>query len=68
MTPIFYHTSTCPQCKMVEMLLKKNNIVYESIEDVDAILEKGITHTPALEIDGQIKFGKDIISWINNKR
>ena len=64
---IFYHTQTCPQCKMVEMLLKKNNIQYDSIEDVDVIIEKGIDHTPALNIDGNVLFGKDIIDWIKSR-
>ena len=67
-TIIFYHTQTCPQCKMVEMLLKKNKINYDSVEDVDLMIEKGINHTPALEVDGKILFGKDIITWVNGQR
>lgn len=67
MKVVFYHTTTCPQCKMVEMQLKSKNIEYESVEEVDSILAKGIDHTPALEVDGEILFGKDIISWIKSR-
>ena len=65
--PIFYHTTTCPQCKMVEMMLKQSNIECESIMDVDEMTKKGINHTPALEVDGTILFGKDIINWIKSR-
>lgn len=64
---IFYHTQTCPQCKMVEMQLKNKHIEYESIEEIDDIIAKGIDHTPALEVDGEILFGKDIINWIKSR-
>lgn len=67
MKVVFYHTTTCPQCKMVEMQLKNKNIEYESVEEVDSILAKGIDHTPALEVDGEILFGKDIINWIKSR-
>ena len=64
---IFYHTATCPQCKMVEMMLKQKNIEYDSIMNVDVMLERGIDHTPALDIDGTILVGKGIIDWIKSR-
>ncbi len=64
---IFYHTETCPQCKMVEMLLNKEHIEYKSVMDVELMQQKGIDHTPALDVDGTIMFGKDIINWIKSR-
>lgn len=61
----FYHTATCPQCRMVGMLLDKYKIEYNSCLDVEVMKEKGISHTPAIEVDGQILQGKPLIEWIN---
>lgn len=60
----FYHTLTCPQCKAVEMLLKKEKIEYESCTDIDEMIAKGIQHTPMLEVDGQMLSGKEIFQWV----
>ena len=65
---ILYHQKTCGQCKAVEMLLKKANIEYESCEDVEAMKQKGILSTPTLEVNGELKRGKDIIDWIKGKK
>ena len=62
---IFYHTETCPQCRMVKMLLDKYNIEHESSTSVDEMKEKGITHTPALEVNGTILQGKELMNYIN---
>ena len=57
---ILYHQETCPQCKMVEMLLKKNNIEYISNKDIDEMTKLGINHTPTLSVNGELKTGKEI--------
>lgn len=62
----FYHTLTCPQCRMVEMLLNKYKIEYISITDVEEMKSKNITHTPAIEVeDNKILQGKPLIDWVN---
>lgn len=64
-TVIFYHTETCPQCRMVSMLLDKYSIEHQSVLDVETMKEKGITHTPALEVNGTILQGKEMMNYIN---
>lgn len=63
-TIILYHTLTCPQCKMIEKLLKDNQITYESCVDVNVIRAKNILHVPVLEVDGEQLVGKAIFNWI----
>jgi len=63
---IFYHTETCPQCRMVGLLLDKYKIEHESCTDVDEMKSKGITHTPAIEVDGTILQGKEMMNWVNS--
>ena len=62
-----YHQDSCGQCKMVEMLLKKKNIKYESNKDINEMLKMGIKHTPTLSVDGQLLSGKELINWINER-
>lgn len=65
---IFYHTLTCPQCKMIERLLIQNNIQYISCVDTKEMLSRGITRPPILEVDGESLSGKAIIDWIKENK
>lgn len=68
-----YHQSGCGQCKVVEMLLKKDNLEYESVMDVEEMIRRGIRSTPVLEVrdNDQVSliFGaKDIKNWIEQQK
>ena len=63
---ILYSQPTCPQCKMVHMLLDKNHINYTECQDLDQMKTIGINHTPALSVDGKILTGKEIFNYIND--
>ena len=58
----------CPKCKQVEAntrdAIKNLNIdaVIEKITDINQIIDFGVTVTPALAIDGEIKFSGRIPS------
>ena len=65
-TVIFYHTETCPQCRMVKMLLDKYCIDHESCTDVEEMKRKNITHTPAIEVNGTLLQGKPMMDWVNS--
>ena len=63
--PILYHQNGCGMCKAVEMLLNKKGIEFESCKDVDVMIQKGITGTPTLEVDGHRYVKKECLDWIN---
>lgn len=65
--PIFYHHKGCGMCNVVEMMLKRNNIEYESIEDIDIMIERGITGTPTLDVDGTLYVKKECLDWIKGR-
>ena len=67
MQVILYHQDGCGMCKSVEMMLNKKGIKYESCKDVDLMIKKGITGTPALEVDGQIFVKKECLDWIRGQ-
>ena len=58
----------CPKCKQVEAnareAVKNLNIdaVVEKITDINRIIDFGVTVTPALAVDGEIKFSGRIPS------
>lgn len=62
---ILYSQPTCPQCKMVHMLLDKKGIKYEECQDVDKMHEVGISKTPTLLVDGLKLVGQQIGEFIN---
>lgn len=64
---IFYHTLSCPQCKMVEKLLNDNSIEYTSCIDMDEMRSKEIRHVPALGVDDKILMGKEIFAWVRGR-
>lgn len=63
--PILYHQNGCGMCKVVEMLLEKKGIEYESCTDLDEMIQKGITGIPTLEVDGQRFIKKECLDWID---
>lgn len=53
MKVILYSTG-CPKCRMLEAALKKKDISYEKCEDVQAMIDMGLSEAPALNIDDKI--------------
>lgn len=63
---ILYTQPGCPQCRVAHMLLDKTKISYTEISEISVMQEKGIEHTPALEVDDKILQGKEMINYIKN--
>lgn len=45
------HTIDCSKCKVLEALLKKNNIQYETNRDVEIMKATGFRECPILQVD-----------------
>lgn len=45
------YTTHCPKCKVLETKLNQKNIIYESIEDIKVMEDKGFDQLPILELD-----------------
>lgn len=57
----------CPQCIVLKEKLKAANIDYLEVTDKDAIIAKGITKVPVLEIDGVRMELSAANEWIKNR-
>ena len=61
---IFYSTG-CPRCSVLKQKLENKNIEFETVTDVDKMIELGIQSAPSLSVDGKILDFSKAIKWIN---
>ena len=66
MNVVLYTQEFCPQCEGIKRLLKQKGISYMENRDVDEMAAKGITHTPMMEVDGEMMSATNAINWINS--
>lgn len=64
MSVVLYSTH-CPKCNVLEKKLQQKNIVYEEVNDVEIMKEKGYLTVPILEVDGKSMDFKTAVDWIN---
>ena len=62
---ITLYSTHCPKCNVLGKKLKTKNIVYEEINDVEIMKEKGYLTVPILEVDGESMDFKKASDWIN---
>ena len=64
MDVVFYSTD-CPKCKVLKAKLDSKSIDYTIFNDVDRMVEMGITTVPDLMVDGKLMNFKESIEWLN---
>jgi glutaredoxin len=57
----------CSHCKVLEHKLKKANIQYEEITDIDIMEQKGFTSAPMLQINDRIYNFVEAINWLTER-
>ena len=65
MTVVLYSTH-CPKCSVLEKKLKKKNILYKEVNDIESMKEKGYLTVPVLEVDDISMDFKATCDWIND--
>ena len=66
MQQIIFYSNHCPQCKVLETKLKEKSIVYQEINDIDLMLEKGFRSMPVLEVDEDVMTYAQALKWLAN--
>lgn len=64
---VFFYSTHCPKCKVLETKLKQKGIGYEEINDVNVMKEKGFMSAPMLEVDGTAYDFKSAVEWIKEQ-
>lgn len=66
---VILYSTNCPQCKMLERQLQNNNISFQIINNIDIMLQKGISSVPKLELeDGTILNTTEALQWAKKER
>ena len=66
MNKIILYSNNCPRCKILKKKLDDNKINYEIIDNVDTMIDKGLSTVPVLEINGRMLDFKEAVEWVNN--
>lgn len=62
------YTTHCPQCVVLESLLKDNNVEYDVVTDVKVMRTKGFLSAPRFEVDGKIMDMKETMIWLKETK
>lgn len=62
---MFYSTG-CPKCKVLKSKLDSMGIDYTIFNDVDRMVEMGMTTVPNLMVDGKLMNFKESMEWLNS--
>lgn len=66
MNVVLYSTG-CPKCKILEKKMGEKGIVYETVDDVELMEEKGFMTLPMLEVDGAVMDFGEGFKWVSNQ-
>ena len=64
---VIFFSTHCPKCRALEMLLKKHNIDYVEKNDIQEMLDLGLTSAPGLMVNGQIMSFPEAMSWVKEQ-
>lgn len=68
MEKVTLYSTHCPQCIMLENLLKKKKINFDlKFITPDELKEKGFSGAPILDVDGNCMIFKDAKDWVQKK-
>lgn len=58
------YSTHCPQCVVLENMLKNKNVEYDTVTDIKIMRKKGFLSVPRLEVDGVIMDMKESMKWL----
>ena len=65
---IVLYSTNCPRCKVLEQKLLDKGIAFGVSNDVDAMIGKGFSSAPVLEVDGHAMGFMAAVDWVNNRK
>lgn len=67
MGKVILYEHGCPKCKILRMKLDQKGIVYDTVNDIEAMKAKGFQEAPKLEVDGIVYGFKEAIDWLRGQ-
>ena len=65
MSKVILYSNDCPRCNILKKKLNDKGIKYIEVNDEKAMIEKGFTYMPMLEIDNLIMNFSEANTWVN---
>lgn len=62
---IVLYSTGCPKCSVLKKKLEAKGIEYTENNQVDKMVELGISHVPVLSVDGELMSFVDANKWVN---
>ena len=66
-TKVILYEHGCPRCKVLKMKLDQKGVEYETVNDVEAMVAKGFTEAPKLEVNGEVMDFKEAVDWLKGQ-
>ena len=57
----------CPRCKVLKMKLDQKGVVYDTVNDIEAMKAKGFNEAPKLEVNGVVMGFKEAVEWVKEQ-
>ena len=64
---VILYSTNCPKCKVLEAKLRRKNIPFEYVNDIELMAEKGFLTVPKLEVNGEVLDFAEANKWINSQ-
>lgn len=65
---VVLYSTGCPKCKILKRKLDEYGIEYETVSDVNAMLELGLSSAPALGVGESLLNFNEAIGWVRNRQ
>lgn len=62
---VILYSTGCPRCNVLKQRLDSRKIQYTIFDDVDAMLEKGISNVPMLEVEDKLMTYPEALKWLS---
>lgn len=63
---VILYSNHCPQCIILEKILKSKNVDYDIFTDENEMIKLGFTSMPMLSVDGKLYNFRDAYNLINS--
>lgn len=63
---IILYSNHCPQCMILENILKTKKLEYTIFTDEDEMIKMGFKSMPMLSVDGNIYNFSEALEWVKN--
>lgn len=64
---VVLHSTHCPRCNVLKAKLEQKSVVFEENNDVELMMQKGLSTAPVLEVDGVLYQFKEAVKWIGEQ-